>query len=136
MPYVKDPRVDAYLAPLPDWQRQIFSRVRDLVHEADPDVQETIMRTVQPYFVLDGNVIAFLAAKDHASIFLYDGAIVPDPEGIITGGHDNQTGRMIAVRPGEEINEKALLAMLRQIIANNRAGGWRKLKREASTTSR
>jgi hypothetical protein len=136
MPYVKDPRVDAYLAPLPDWQRQIFSRVRDLVHEADPDVQETIKRTVQPYFVLDGNVIAFLAAKDHASIFLYDGAIVPDPEGIITGGHDNQTGRMIAVRPGEEINEKALLAMLRQIIANNRAGGWRKLKREASTTSR
>ena len=136
MPYVKDPRVDAYLAPLPDWQRQIFSRVRDLVHVADPDVQETIKRTVQPYFVLDGNVIAFLAAKDHASIFLYDGAIVPDPEGIITGGHDNQTGRMIAVRPGEEINEKALLAMLRQIIANNRAGGWRKLKREASTTSR
>jgi len=136
MPYVKDPRVDAFLAPLPDWQRQIFSRVRDLVHEADPDVQETIKRTVQPYFVLDGNVIAFLAPKDHASIFLYDGAIVPDPEGIITGGHDNQTGRMIAVRPGEEINEKALLAMLRQIIANNRAGGWRKLKREASTTSR
>jgi len=132
MPYVKDPRVDAYLDPLPDWQRQIFSRVRDLVHEADPDVEETIKRTVQPYFVLDGNVIAFLAAKDHASIFLYDGAIVPDPEGIITGGHDNQTGRMIAVRQGEKINEKALLAMLRQIIANNRAGGWRKLKREGS----
>ena len=136
MPYVKDPRVDAYLAPLPDWQRQIFSRVRDLVHEADPDVQETIKRTVQPYFVLDGNVIAFLAAKDHASIFLYDGAIVPDPEGIITGGHDNETGRMIAVRRDETINERALVTMFRQIIANNRAGGWRKLKREASTTAR
>jgi hypothetical protein len=136
MPYVKDPRVDAYLDPLPDWQREIFSRVRDLVHEADPDVVETIKRTVQPYFVLDGNVIAFLAAKDHASIFLYDGAIVPDPEGIITGGHDNQTGRMIAVSPGETINEKALLAMLRQIIANNRAGGWRKLKREGSPAAR
>ena len=136
MPYVKDPRVDAYLAPLPDWQREIFSRVRDLVHEADPDVEETIKRTVQPYFVLNGNVIAFLAAKDHASIFLYDGAIVPDPEWIITGGHDNQTGRMIAVRAGERINERALLAMLRQIIANNRAGGWRKLKGEGSTASR
>jgi len=132
MPYVKDPRVDAYLDPLPDWQREIFSRVRDLVHEADPEVEETIKRTVQPYFVLDGNVIAFLAAKDHASIFLYDGAIVPDPDGIITGGHDNQTGRMIAVRAGETINERALLAMLRQIIANNRAGGWRKLKGEGS----
>jgi hypothetical protein len=132
MPYVKDPRVDDYLDPLPDWQRQIFAKVRDLVHEADPDVEETIKRTVQPYFVLDGNVCAFLAAKDHASIFLYDGAIVPDPEAIITAGHGNKTGRMIAVRKDEKINERALVTMFRQIIANNRAGGWRKLKREAS----
>jgi hypothetical protein len=132
MPYVNDPRVDAYLDGLPAWQREIFGRVRDLVHEADPEVEETIKRTVQPYFVLDGNVIAFLAAKDHVNVFLYDGAIVPDPEGIITGGHDNQTGRAIAYREGETINERALLAMLRQIIANNRAGGWRKLKREGT----
>ena len=133
MPYVRDPRVDAYLDPLPTWQREIFSRVRDLVHEADPEVEETIKRTVQPYFILDGNIIAFLAAKDHATIFLYDGGIVPDPEGIITGGHGNETGRMIAVHRDEEINEPALLAMVRQIIANNRAGGWRRLKREGST---
>jgi hypothetical protein len=132
MPYVNDPRVDAYLDGLPAWQREIFGRVRDLVHEADPEVEETIKRTVQPYFVLDGNVIAFLAARDHVNVFLYDGAIVPDPEGIITGGHDNQTGRAIAYREGETINERALLAMLRQIIANNRAGGWRKLKREGT----
>jgi hypothetical protein len=77
--------------------------------------------------VLDGNVAAFLAAKDHASIFLYD-PIAPDPEGIITAGHDNQTGRQISVRRGEPINERALLALFRAIIANNRAGGWRKLK--------
>ena len=127
---VRDSRVDAYLNGLPAWQREIFSRIRDLVHEADPEVEETIKRTVQPYFVLDGNVIAFLAARDHVNVFLYDGAIVPDPEGIITGGHDNQTGRAIAYREGETINEPALLAMLRQIIANNRAGGWRKLKRD------
>jgi hypothetical protein len=129
--YAKDARVDAYLDPLPDWQREIFSRVRDLLHEADPDVEETIKRTVQPYFVLDGNIAAFLAAKDHASIFLYD-PIAPDPEGIITGGHGNATGRMIAVRQGEPLNERALLALFRAIIANNRAGGWRKLKAAAS----
>ena len=128
MPYVKDPRVDAYLDPLPDWQRAIFSRVRDLVHEADPGVEETIKRTVQPYFVLDGNVCAFLATKDHVNVFLYDGAIVPDPEGIITAGHDNQTARTVAFWRDDVVNERALLAMFRQIIANNRAGGWRKLK--------
>jgi hypothetical protein len=128
MGYVKDRRVDAYLDGLPAWQREIGNRVRDLVHEADADVVETIKRTVQPYFVLDGNVCALLAAKDHINVFLYDGAIVPDPEGIITGGHGNKTGRAIAYREHEKINERALLAMFRQIIANNRAGGWRKLK--------
>ena len=133
MAYVKDPRVDTYLDALPDWQREICSRVRDLVHSADPDVEETIKRTVQPYFVLDGNVCALLATKDHVNVFLYDGAIVPDPEGIITAGHDNKTGRMISYHRGEKVNERALVALFRQIIANNRAGGWRKLKREGST---
>ena len=126
---VRDPRVDAWLDALPDWQRDLLGRVRDLVHEADPGVEETIKRTVQPYFVLDGNVCAFLAAKDHVNVFLYDGAIVPDPEGIITAGHANETARTVGFRRGETINERALLAMFRQIIANNRAGGWRKLKR-------
>jgi hypothetical protein len=55
---------------------------------------------------------------------------VPDPESIVTGGHDNKTGRTVAIREGETINARALTAMFRQIIANNRAGGWRKLKRE------
>ena len=61
-------------------------------------------------------------------MFLYDGAIVPDPEGIITAGHDNQTARTVAYREGEPVNAPALLAMFRAIIANNRAGGWRKIK--------
>ena len=58
----------------------------------------------------------------------HDGSIVPDPAGIITGGHDNQTARTVAVHQGERIDVPALGAMFRQIIANNRAGGWRKLK--------
>jgi hypothetical protein len=128
MPYVRDPRVDAYIDGLPAWQREICRQLRDLVHAADPDVEETIKRTVRPYFVLEGNICALLAAKDHVNVFLYDGAIVPDPEGIITAGHDNKTARTVAYRGGETINESALLTMFRQIIANNRAGGWRKLK--------
>jgi hypothetical protein len=78
--------------------------------------------------VLQGNVCALMAAKDHVNLFLYDGAIVPDPDGIITAGHDNSTARTMAVRQGEAINAQALTAMLRAIVANNRAGGWRKLK--------
>ncbi|NRQ38051.1 DUF1801 domain-containing protein [Nonomuraea sp. NN258] len=127
-PYQTDPRVDDYINALPEWQQDICRQVRDLIHAADPEIAETIKRTVRPYFVLQGNVCALLAAKDHVNVFLYDGAIVPDPEGIITAGHDNKTARTVAFREGETINAPALLAMFRQIIANNRAGGWRKLK--------
>jgi hypothetical protein len=132
MSYARDPRVDEYIDRLPEWQRAICGRVRDLVHEADPEVEETIKRRMQPYFVLQGNICALLAAKDHVNVFMYDGAIVPDPEGIITAGHDNKTARTVAFREGEAINVPALLAMFRQIIANNRAGGWRKLKRDGA----
>ncbi len=100
-------------------------------HDADPEVEETIKRKLQPYFVLQGNVCALLATKDHVNVFLYDGAIVPDPEGIITGGHDNKTARTVAVYEGETLHATALRAMFEQIIANNRAGGWRRLKQDA-----
>jgi len=128
MEYSKDPRVDRYIESLPPWQQLLCQRVRDLVHAADPEVAETIKRSVQPYFVLDGNICALLAAKDHVNVFLYDGGIVPDPQGIITGGHINKTARTVAFREGEAVNEPALADMFGAIIANNRAGGWRKIK--------
>jgi hypothetical protein len=124
----RDPRVDDYIGRLPEWEQEICERLREVIHAADPDVHETIKRTVQPYFVCEGNVCALLATKDHVNLFLYDGGIVRDPEGIITGGHDNKTARTVAFRREEEINARALTTMLKQIIANNRAGGWRKLK--------
>jgi hypothetical protein len=134
MAYHKDPRVDAYINKLPAWQQRVCRDVRDLVHSVDADVTETIKRSTQPYFVLQGNICALLAAKDHVNIFLYDGGIVPDPHGIITAGHDNKTARTVAVGDGEILNALALAAMLKEIIANNRAGGWRKLNRTRSDT--
>jgi hypothetical protein len=121
-----DPRVDVYIDALPDWQQAICREVRELVHKADPDVRETIKRSRQPYFVLDGNICALLAAKDHVNVFIYD-PTVPDPDGIITAGHDNKTAKTVSVHEGEKVKKGPLLAMFRTIIAHNRAGGWRKL---------
>ena len=126
---MRDERVDDYLNSAPDWQRDVMQRVRELLHEADSEIEETIKRNVQPYFVLHGNVAAFLRTKDHVNVFLYDGGLAPDPEGIITGGHGNETGRMIAIYEGDPINERAMINLFRAIIADNRAGGWRKLKK-------
>jgi hypothetical protein len=128
MDYQVDPRVDDYINALPKWQQEICQEVRELAHAADPEVTETIKRRVQPYFVLQGNICALLATKDHVNVFLYDGAIVPDPDHIITGGHNNSTGRQVSIYAGETVPAKPLLAMFSQIIADNRAGGWRKIK--------
>jgi hypothetical protein len=125
--YQTDPRIDEYITTLPSWQQEICQQVRDLVHAADPEVTETIKRTRQPYFTLNGNICALLGAKDHLNIFIYD-PNVPDPEGLINQGQGNLTARAIQVRQGETINQRALLSLFKAIIANNRAGGWRKLK--------
>ena len=129
MAFAADPRVDAYIDALPDWQRAICRKVRALVHAADPQVVETIKRTDRPYFVLDGNICALLAAKDHVNVFIYD-PIVPDPHDIISSGQANKAARTIAIHRGERINEKAIKAMFKAVIANNRAGGWRRLQRK------
>jgi len=126
--YTKDPRVDAYIDALPKWQQEICRQVRDLAHAADPELEETIKRTRQPYFVLQGNVCALLAAKDHVNVFVYDGGLAPDPHGIITAGHGNSTARTVAVRRGEHVPADALLELLRAVVADNRAGGWRRIK--------
>jgi hypothetical protein len=62
-----DSRVDEYIGGLPGWQQAVCQQVRRLVHAADPDVEETVKRSVRPYFVLQGNICALLAAKDHVN---------------------------------------------------------------------
>ena len=122
----RDPRVDDYIAKLPDWQQAICREVRDLVHAADDEVQETIKRTTQPYFVLDGNICALLATKDHVNVFIYD-PTVPDPDGVINQGHGNATAKAVQIYRDDEINGPALVNLFQAVIRNNRAGGWRRL---------
>ncbi len=57
-----------------------------------------------------------------------DRGMVPDPDGSISGGRANKAARTVAYRQGEKVNAPALTAVFRHIIANNLAGGWRRLK--------
>lgn len=120
------PGVDAYIAALPAWQRDLCSDLRQMIRDADPDIEETIKRSVRPYFVLNGNVCALQATKDHVNLFLYD-PHVADPAGVITQGHGNATAGAIQIYDGEPINRAAIVALVREIAARNRAGGWRRL---------
>jgi hypothetical protein len=124
------PGVDAYIAALPAWQQELCRDLRALIWQADPEIEETIKRSVQPYFVLEGNVCALLATKDHVNLFLYD-PTVPDPAGLINQGHGNATARAIQIYQDDELDEDAMIQLLRAIVANNRAGGWRRLVKKA-----
>ena len=120
--------VDAYIDRLPAWQQAICAELRAIITAADDEIEETIKRSVQPYFVLKGNVCALLATKDHVNLFLYD-PTVPDPKGLINQGHGNATARAIQIYEGDPIDRPALTGLIRAIVANNRAGGWRRLTR-------
>jgi hypothetical protein len=122
-----DSRIDDYIGKLPAWQQTVCKRTRELIHEADHEIEETIKFTDRPYFVLSGNVCALLAAKDHLNIFVYD-PIAPDPEHIINQGQANATARAIQIYEKNKLNEPAFVNLIKAIAANNRAGGWRKLK--------
>ena len=126
-----DPRVDDYISGLPDWQQSVCQQVRQLVHDADPEVEETIKRSVLPYFVLRGNICALLAAKDHVNVFIYD-PTVADPHGVINQGHGNATARALQIYRGDPIDQPALLEIFQAVIANNRAGGWRRVRASAT----
>ncbi|MEO8330209.1 MAG: DUF1801 domain-containing protein [Candidatus Nanopelagicales bacterium] len=123
--------MDAYIDALPQWQVAICRELRVLVHLADNEVVETIKRTDRPYFTLQGNVCALLAAKNHVNLFLYDGAIVPDPAKLITGGHDNTSARTIAFRQGDIVNADAV----RDAPPDHREQSWRWLAQNQECAS-
>jgi hypothetical protein len=124
----KDPRVDEYISTLPDWQQAICNQVRQIIHQAEPEVVETIKFTNRPYFTLQGNVCAFLATKDHVNVFIYD-PVAPDPTGLINQGQGNSTARNIQFYKDQNINQETLSNLIRAVVVNNRAGGWRKMRK-------
>jgi len=120
-------RVDDYISGLPDWQQAICNMIRDLIHTAQPNIEEQIKFTNRPYFVYKGNVVALLAAKDHVNVFIYD-PIAPDPKQLINQGEGNAAARSIQIYQGQMIDTLAFIELIQSVAANNDKGGWRKLK--------
>ena len=72
----RDPRIDAYIAKQADFARPILERVREVVHEACPDVEETLKWSM-PTFVYGGAILCGMAAfKQHASFGYWKHALV------------------------------------------------------------
>jgi len=120
-------QIDTFINALPSWQRELCTHIRLLIHDAEPTIQETVKRGDRPYFVLEGNVCALQATKDHINIFIYD-PIAPDPKHLINQGNGNKTARAIQVYENDKLDEAGFKALIQAVVTNNHAGGWRKLK--------
>ena len=100
--YTAQARVGVHRRP-PVWQQEICREVRELrSRRRSGGRRDDQFRDARPTSS-SRNICALLAAKDHVNVFLYDGGIVPDPEGIVTGGHDNTTARTVAIREGRDL---------------------------------
>ena len=119
--------VNRYIESLPAWQQKLYREARDIIHEAVPEIVEEIKFTNRPYFTLNGNICAFLAAKDHVNIFIYD-PIAPDPKGMINQGQSNATARSIQLYENQSLDSEAFGELVKAVAENNRNGGWRKLQ--------
>jgi hypothetical protein len=122
----KDARIDDYIKELPAWQGRLADHIRELIHVAEPGIEETIKRAKLPYFTLKGNVCAFMGTKDHLNVLIYD-PIAPDPQKIVNQGEGNKTARGIQMYEGDSLDGTAFVDLIKAVVANNRAGGWRKL---------
>ena len=117
--------IDAKIEKLGDWRSETFSRLRALIHEADPKVVETLKWAKAanplgvPVWEHDGILCTGEIYKDKVKLTFASGAALPDPSGLFNSSLDGAVRRAIDVREGDKINEKAFKALIRAAVAHN-----------------
>jgi len=116
-----DPRVDAYLEELHGWRRDAASRLRQLIHEAAPEIGET-WKWGTPVFVARKNVCAIGIFGDHVKVNFFKGASLGDPAGLFNAGLEAKATRAIDLAEGdaERMDEAAFRQLVRDAVAADR----------------
>ena len=114
----RDPHVDAYIAKAADFAKPILSELRDTVHAACPDVEET-MKWSFPHFMYKGMLCSMASFKEHCAFGFWKGSLL-EGNGARTKDAMGQFGRITSVRdlPGE----KALVKLVKRAAALNDEG--------------
>jgi hypothetical protein len=113
------------IAELADWRGPLLARLRELIHEAAPEVIEE-WKWDTPVFSQKGNAVAAAAFKDHVKLNFFKGASLPDPAGLFNAGLDAKATRAIDFSEGDKVNEAALMDLIRAAFAFNLSGGKNK----------
>ena len=122
----KGQKIEARIADAGDWRVETLARVRALIRKADPDVVEEVkwrkpsngMRGV-PVWSHAGILCTGETYKAVVKLTFAKGASLPDPSGLFNASLEGNTRRAIDIREGDEIDEKALKALIRAAVALN-----------------
>lgn len=118
-------RITAAIEKLDDWRGATLARVRELIHEADPEVVEEVKwvkrsnPTGVPTWVHDGILCTGEVYKANVKLTFFSGASLPDPTGLFTSSLGGGTRRAIDLGEGAELDEDAFRTLVRTAVAHN-----------------
>lgn len=115
-------RIDAKIAALGDWRGRTLARIRALVHEADPEVVETVKWGRVPVWEHAGILTTGEIYKAPVKMTFARGAALEDPSGLFNASLEGSTRRAIDFHEGDVIDEVALKALVRAAVARNLSG--------------
>jgi hypothetical protein len=111
--------IDERIEKLGDWRGKMLARVREIVHEADPEIAEEWKFMGTPVWYHDGIVCTGETYKSVVKMTFAKGAALKDPAGLFNSSLDGNVRRAIDIREGEKVNEAALKGLIRAAVALN-----------------
>lgn len=111
-------QIDAHVSGLPNWQRDLAARLRELIHRAAPGIEEA-WKWETPVFVKRGNVCAIGAFAGHLKVNFFKGASLDDPAGLFNAGLEAKASRAIDLRDGDSLDEDAFVALVASAVDAN-----------------
>ena len=109
------------IAELGDWRGETLSRMRKLIKEADPEVVEE-WKWMNPVWSRDGIICTGESYKRVVKLTFAKGASLKDPVRLFNSSLDGNARRAIDIHEGEEVDESAFKALVRQAVALNSSG--------------
>jgi hypothetical protein len=111
--------IDERIRELGDWRGKTFAKVRDIIHEADPEIVEEVKWMGTPVFSHSGIVCTGETYKNVVKLTFAKGAALNDPSGLFNSSLEGNVRRAIDIHKGEKINEAALKNLIRAAVALN-----------------
>jgi hypothetical protein len=113
---------------LGDWRGETLAKVRQLIHDADPDIEEEWKWRGVPVWSHDGIVCTGESYKQVVKLTFARGASIKDPNKLFNSSLEGNTRRAIDLREGDKINQAAFKQLIRAAVAANAAARAAKKK--------